>query len=118
MRVLVCGSRYFNGYDLLKSILDGIHVEVCIHGAARGADTLGGKYAHERGIPVEAFPADWTIYGKAAGPIRNCQMLKDGQPDLVVAFLAPNSRGTKHMIAIAEKANVPVKIINITDDIE
>jgi hypothetical protein len=37
----------------------------------------------------------------------------EGKPNLVVAFLAPNSRGTKHMISIAEKAGVPVKVIEI-----
>lgn len=74
---------------------------------------MGGRYAEERGIPVRAFPADWTTHGKAAGPIRNSQMLKDGQPDLVVAFLGPNSRGTANMISQAEKAGVPVKVIHV-----
>lgn len=84
-----------------------------IEGGARGADSLGAQYAEEVGIPSRRFPALWGTYGKAAGPIRNTQMLKEGAPDLVVAFLAPNSRGTKHMISIAEKAGVPVKVIHI-----
>lgn len=74
---------------------------------------MGERYARERNIPVRAFPADWTTHGKAAGPIRNSQMLKEGLPDLVVAFLAPDSRGTANMIAQAEKAGVKTIVVNI-----
>ncbi len=113
MRVLVCGSRHFNDYELLSSVLSEISISVLIHGAARGADTLAGRFAEERGIPVESFPADWNAFGKAAGPIRNGQMLRDGQPELVVAFRHSSSRGTQNMIDQATKAGVPVKIIDI-----
>jgi len=60
-----------------------------------------------------AFPADWHQYGRSAGPIRNYKMLKEGQPDCVIAFLHENSRGTRHMIEIARKADIEVKVINI-----
>ncbi len=84
-----------------------------ISGEAGGADMLAKQYAEECGWNYEGYPADWNTYGKRAGPIRNNEMLVKGKPDLVVAFLAPNSRGTKHMISISEKAGVTVKIINI-----
>ncbi len=38
------------------------------------------------GIPVMTFPADREKHGRAAGPIRNKQMLEEGKPDLVAAF--------------------------------
>lgn len=114
MKVLVCGSRHFNDYKLLEETLDGIiNISEIIHGAARGADTLGAEYAFERDIPVRAFPANWTKYGRRAGPIRNSQMLSEGKPDLVVAFMGPNSRGTKHMVSIAQKAGVETIIIDL-----
>ena len=113
MKVLVCGSRHFNDYELLESVLDKIDITTLIHGAARGADTLGGEYAKRRGINAIAFPADWHQYGRSAGPIRNYKMLKEGQPDCVIAFLHENSRGTRHMIEIARKADIEVKVINI-----
>lgn len=113
MRVLVCGSRHFKDYALLSSKLSEICISELIHGAARGADTLAGRFAEERGIPVKSFPADWATYGKAAGPIRNKQMLDEGQPELVVAFRYSGSRGTQNMIDQAEKAGVPVKVINV-----
>lgn len=113
MRVLVCGSRHFEDERLLGHILDAIKPSEIIHGMARGADKLGGEYAKRNGIPVHTFPALWGTYGRKAGPIRNYQMLKEGQPELVVAFLSANSRGTKHMISIAEKAGIPVEIVNV-----
>lgn len=114
MKVLVCGSRHFNDYGLLKETLDANSgITQIIHGAARGADTLAGRYGEEIGIPVRSFPADWNQYGKRAGPIRNGEMLKRGTPDLVIAFRGPNSRGTQNMINQAEKAGIPVKVVDV-----
>lgn len=115
MKLLVCGSRHFDDYNRLKQELGtlGFSISEIIHGGARGADTLAGRYAEEANIPVRRFPADWEQYGKRAGPIRNSQMLREGNPDYCVAFLAPNSRGTKNMIEQASRKGVTVKVIHI-----
>lgn len=123
MRVLVCGSRHFNDIDLLWKVLDEFAdtnaIETVIHGDARGADRMAGRWANSRYqkdgsyIREWKFPADWNRLGKAAGSIRNRQMLVEGQPDHVIAFLAPNSRGTKNMIDQATKAGIPVTVVNI-----
>lgn len=123
MRVLVCGSRWYNDYFAVRDILDKLHEEhnitEIIHGAARGADTCAAEWAMNRStsigeaMGIRAFPADWEKYGKAAGPIRNKQMLDEGKPDLVIAFLAKDSRGTKNMVDQANAAGVPVKIVEI-----
>lgn len=127
MRVLVCGSRTFTDYEKMKRILDGYDITDIIEGEARGADRLAGVYGKDRGIPVHKFPADWDTHGKAAGPIRNKQMLVEGKPDLCIAFLGPvaiseftsglsdskYSRGTKNMIDQAVKAGIETKVIEI-----
>jgi len=113
MRVLVCGSRHFNDKELMEDVLKQWNISCVVEGEARGADTLAREYAERHGLDVLPFPALWDKHGRAAGPIRNHQMLTEGRPDLVVAFLAPNSRGTKHMIEIAQKAGVEVRIIDI-----
>ena len=77
-----------------------------ITGGAKGADWLGHYWAIKRGIPYKVFPADWMTYGKAAGPIRNQQMLDDGKPDVVIAF--PGASDTADMINRAGLADVPV----------
>jgi len=113
MKVLVCGSRHFQDYDLLKKTLDEHEITEIIHGGARGADTLSSNYSRGRNVPVRVWPANWEVYGRRAGPIRNSQMLKEGQPEYVIAFRGPESRGTQNMIDQATKAGIPVRIIDI-----
>lgn len=115
MKVLICGSRHFTDYEKLKETLHA-HSDITeiIHGAARGADTLGGRYGVEIGVPVTAYPANWGLYGKSAGPIRNTQMLREGRPDMVIAFRGPESRGTQNMIDQARKAGVPVEVVDVS----
>lgn len=113
MRVLVCGSRHFNDYKLLKEVLENYDITEIISGHARGADSLGEVFATEKQIPKRIFPADWDQYGKRAGPIRNTQMLREGLPELVLAFRGPNSRGTQNMIDQARKAGVEVVVVEI-----
>lgn len=111
MKILVCGGRDYNDQEKLYSELDKIvHAQsgLCtiISGCAKGADTLAIWYARDSSLPCEEYPADWKQYGRAAGHIRNQQMLDEGQPDLVVAF--PGGRGTANMIERSKKAGVPV----------
>lgn len=114
MRVLVCGSRHFTNYTFMCHHLKPyLSAETVIVGGARGTDRLAKIWAEHHSIPFIEFPAKWEEYGKTAGPIRNKQMLDEGKPDLIIAFLATNSRGTKNMIEQATKAGVPVKIVNI-----
>lgn len=110
-RVLVCGGRDFVDYARAHAVLDHYHAEsggfsCLIQGAARGADTLAAEWADARGIRVLPFPADWDGHGRSAGHIRNAQMLREGKPDVVIAF--PGGRGTDNMIDQATRAGVPV----------
>lgn len=117
MKILVCGSRHFEDKEFLNRTLTEIHertpITELIHGAARGADSLAGAFAKRNGIPVSEFPADWKTHGRRAGPIRNSQMLREGNPELVVAYLYQDSRGTKNMIEQAEKAGVPTTVFRM-----
>lgn len=111
MRVLVCGGRYFLDDVLLFRYLDDLHgrlhVDVLIHGAARGADSLAGQWANDRTVPVEVYPADWDRHRRRAGYLRNVQMLREGRPDLVVAF--SGGIGTAMMVRLAGEAGVRVE---------
>jgi hypothetical protein len=68
----------------------------------QGADQLAYEWASAHGVPRQAFPARWTTYRRAAGPIRNGQMLAEGEPRWVIAF--PGGRGTADMIRRARAA--------------
>jgi hypothetical protein len=113
MRILVCGGREYADARALDGALDAIGREMAIthliHGAARGADSLAAAWAQSRGIPALAFPADWRKDGRAAGFVRNARMLREGRPELVVAF--PGGTGTAHMVRLARAAGVPVREI-------
>lgn len=114
MRLLVCGDRNWTDKEAIKTRLRYFKPDVVIHGKARGVDRLAGEAAEELGIPVIAFPAEWKKYGLAAGPIRNQQMLNEGQPNHVAAFHTDieNSKGTKDMVTRARKAGIPTVVFD------
>ena len=114
MKVIIAGGRDFNDYELLKDKCDKIlnsQIEITIvSGGANGADYLGEKYAKEREYELIIFPADWNKYGKSAGPIRNTQMAENS--DALIAFWDGKSKGTQHMINLAEKKGLMVEVYN------
>lgn len=114
-RVLVCGSRDWRYVGIVRRMLVVLPAgTVIIHGdCPTGADAIADGIATSCGFAVERFPADWETYGKAAGPIRNQQMLERGKPDRVIAFALTNppTGGTGNMVRQARDAKVPVLVI-------
>lgn len=112
-RYLICGGRDFADEALLDKALKALilHPEdaVVITGAARGADRLGAMWAHKRGAKLEAYPAEWLKYERAAGPIRNRRMIEEGKPDVVLAF--PGGAGTADMVKQARAARIVTIVI-------
>jgi hypothetical protein len=112
MKVLVTGGRSYADANAVYSELDqllGQAPQDCltiIQGAASGADKLARDWCIARKVPFANYPADWTTYGRSAGPRRNQRMLDREQPDLVLAF--PGGAGTEDMVARALRAGVPV----------
>lgn len=118
-RVIIAGSRSFNDYVLLReqclSILQEkmrTHRVIIVSGHARGADSLGERFANEFRLPFELHPAKWRLLGKAAGMVRNAEMAKCS--DALIAFWDGESRGTRHMISFARKRGLEVSVINTT----
>ena len=115
-RLLICGSRLWVDERAIEQQirLTRHELEVVIEGEAPGADTIARRMAERYGVPVLPFPADWRAHGRAAGPIRNERMLREGRPTLVVAFTDhfqnPRS-GTRHMCRIAAEAGLPVTLV-------
>lgn len=116
MKVIIAGSRDFTDYALLKEYADHILQNVAqresieiVSGGAKGADELGELYAQERGYKLTRFPAEWSKYGRAAGPKRNEQM--GDYADALIAFWDGKSKGTKHMIEYASRKKLKVRIM-------
>lgn len=131
-RVLVCGGRDFGSIpkdifpdhpdyheflmkaesermllaETLNRLKEVVSIDAIIEGGARGADTLAGNWADDNHVIRLTYPADWKKHGKAAGFIRNQQMLDEANPSIVIAF--PGGNGTKDMVERAKKAELPV----------
>ena len=113
-RVIIAGGRDFNDYSLLQQHVDRwlsrVTDEIAIvSGGARGADVLGERYANERGLAINIYPADWNRYGKGAGFIRNKEMAQNA--DALIAFWDGRSPGTKNMIELAKQHNLLWKVV-------
>jgi hypothetical protein len=128
-RVVVAGG----GRDLLWSPqqvaaallarTNGQVVHGLLHGGARGADRAIGRAARQLGWPTEVLPADWHRHGRAAGPIRNRELLElaisravaltsAAAPVAVLVVAFPGGAGTASLVQQARRmaASSPVLI--------
>ena len=113
MNLIIAGGRHFNNYQLLKNSVDKLcqnhKITNIISGKAKGADSLGEKYAKERDINIIAKEADWNLFGKSAGYRRNVEMANIATHAIV--FWDGKSKGSKHMIDIMKQQNKPVRVV-------
>lgn len=110
MKVAVIGSRGFNDYELVKTTLSPINITLLVSGGAKGADSLGERYANENNIETLIFKPDWKKHGPAAGPLRNTDIVNNA--DTIIAFWDGESKGTKDSITKAEKLGKNIIIVN------
>ena len=114
MRLLICGDRDWKNKELILNVVREIRPKpkLIICGGAAGADTFAREIAIELKIPYQEFMAKWEQLGRAAGPIRNKQMLQEGKPTLVIAFHndIASSKGTAHMLYISKYYHIKTRL--------
>ena len=114
MKLAIVGGRTFKNYSLLcqkvKEFCGDQTPELIVSGGARGADTLGEKYAKDNDIKTLIFKPDWSR-GKRSGLVRNSDIVNAATH--VIAFVVPESRGTWDTIKKAYRKGIPVKIIKV-----
>lgn len=121
MRVLVTGSRYADpvavSADIVVRLSEAAGVRgadrlTIIHGGAPGADEGAHLAALRLGANEYRFPAEWAFHGRAAGPIRNVEMIEEMRPDIVLAYphQTEPSRGTSHCMRAAQERGIPVEV--------
>ncbi len=82
MKVLVAGSRSWVDLAPIQRELRALPKgTILIHGACRGADNTADYVGRRLGMIVRPYPANWGLYARGAGPVRNAQMLKEEHPD-------------------------------------
>lgn len=118
-KLVVAGSREFNDYPLLETILLQIlvnhelsEVEI-VSGNARGADKLGEVFARKHGCQLKQFIPNWSEDGRGAGMIRNRQMSQ--YADGCIVFWDGLSKGTVNMIENAKKEDLDLRVINYNE---
>jgi len=120
MRLAIVGSRDFDDEYLMAKYVAMImvahqqdemsvpEVEI-ISGGAKGADTVGERFAHIYQVPVTIFKPNWNELGKKAGFVRNKQIVD--ACDMILTFWDGKSKGTKHTIDLAKLAKKPTFIV-------
>lgn len=122
-RVIIAGSRTVpeESDDLKQKVclylnnIDKKDLEI-VSGGARGADKFGENWANSRNIPIKIFEADWDTWGKSAGYKRNKQMALYATHLIAIVDLEVESRGTRHMIDLAKRYDLKIRVIYINED--
>lgn len=117
IKVIIAGSRGITNFDLIEQeFVELFHYKgkekdiQIISGTARGVDQLGERVGSKYGIEVIRMPANWDKLGKRAGYVRNAEMAKVGTH--LLAFRLDNSKGTSHMIDLANKEGLEVTVFD------
>lgn len=114
MRVIIAGGRDYDDWSDGEGYIEEFRNQISskmsvVCGMAKGADTLGLRYAKENELVVYKFPANWDKYGKSAGYVRNKEMAEHA--DALLAFWDGKSKGTKNMIDIALREALLVRVV-------
>jgi hypothetical protein len=82
---------------------------VVVSGGAQGVDHTAEVYAKGRNLRCLVFPADWRKHGKAAGLLRNTDIVNTSQ--WVVAFWDGVSHGTADSIRKSVQSGKPTTVV-------
>jgi len=118
-RILVTGSRNWTDEYAVKQQLKNIWLsfrnadDVLVVGdCPTGVDKIARECWEFQKLPVEVHKADWNKHGRAAGPIRNQEMV-DSVIDVGIAFILGESRGTRDCLRRAKKAGIPMTVFEL-----
>lgn len=99
-RILITGSRdWWDAAPIRRALIQAAEdfpaeKHTLVHGGAAGADLIAAGLAVMLGWQTETHPANWAIFGKAAGHLRNQRMVDLGA-DACLAFFMPCRRSCK-----------------------
>jgi hypothetical protein len=102
MKIAIVGTRNGAPASLFSEILSKYpDITEIVSGGAKGVDSQAAEFAKANNFKLTVFPAEWGKYGKAAGIIRNQQIID--YADKVIAFPSRGSKGTLDSINRAKK---------------
>lgn len=112
LRILVTGSRLWTARNVIADALTkaiGDYGQHLIHDDPVLGPRLDADIGRSWRFQLESHPADWGMYGRAAGHRRNAEMVALGA-DVLLAFPIGRSPGTRGCVALAEKAGIPIHV--------
>ena len=119
MKTIIAGGRDIEDYQLVLDAISesGFEISHIVSGGARGADSLGERYAKENEIPITIYYAQWKKYAsfgqtKRAGTDRNKLMSENAEA--LIAIWDGESTGTANMIDNAHKKGLKVYVKKVT----
>lgn len=76
--LIICGGRTYAKYGLIDAAIhaEKSQIRALVIGDAKGADAHAKNSAVLRKILFERLEADWKVYGRSAGTLRNEAMLQ------------------------------------------
>lgn len=77
IQIICTGGRDYQDRETAYKALNALKESLsCVHvGDARGADSIVQEWCIKNYVTLKVYEADWREYGRAAGPIRNSQMI-------------------------------------------
>lgn len=114
IRLAIVGSRGFDDYERLCNVVSAlaereqVSIVGIVSGGALGVDSLGARYAQERGLQLTEFLPEYDKYGRGAPLIRNKTIIENA--DYVLTVWDGKSRGTLNAIGHARKLGKPLYI--------
>ncbi len=89
----------------------GMPMRIITGGCKTGADALAKRWASTHAIPLKEHAPDWLKHGKAAGPMRDPDLVNEATH--VLAFPHPKGKGTQNAIRLARKMGKPVMVFEL-----
>ena len=123
-RLIITGTWTFNDESLFYTKINSMLSDypknkykiIIVSDCVEGPESMAIKYAKDHDYEIKKFPAEWDKLGKSAGVRRNLQMVQYASDihhqGLLVAFWDGDSPGTKDIIEIAKRYNLPVQIVD------
>ena len=111
--IIICGDRHWKDVGIIDEYIRSLHSDTrVITGGGTGADTIAENARIKYGLDGEVYDANWTIFGRAAGPIRNRRMIINEFPYLIVGFHdnISRSRGTRDTLLRAKRRGIQYQI--------
>jgi len=108
--IFVCtGGRDHNNPELIGRILSAVDPKGIIVGdCPTGVDLYVRAWCERNRINFTVFEADWCEYGKAAGPLRNEDMIDFALKMNAILLSFKGGKGTKNCTDYARSKNMIV----------